>query len=165
MGRPIRPEWQFYVSPALGRRGGGKPSLEFRRARSAICAGIEPSTDRLRRTRTIFDGCPCRKSNPDILMVLMNEITAAYPATAIHVVLNNLNTHEPKEQVQRDIAPCGGSTPPAPASRFGLGGVFSPGPKSSTLPRVKIAFRGFVTCPAGPLEYAHLTTVSLHRAR
>jgi hypothetical protein len=123
MGRPIRPEWQFYVSPVLGRRGGGKHSLEFRRG-------------------TIFDGCPCRKSNPDILMVFMNEITAAYSVTAIHVVLdnlnthepNNLNTHEPKEELQREISPCGGSNPPAPAMHSGLGGVFSPERESVHIP-------------------------------
>jgi hypothetical protein len=111
----LGPSGSFTSALRWAGAAGGKHSLEFRRARYAICADIEPSTDRLRRTRTIFDGCPCRKSNPDILMVFMNEITAAYPATAIHVVLDNLNTHEPKEELQREISPCGGSNPPAPA--------------------------------------------------
>jgi hypothetical protein len=63
----------------------------------------------------------------------MNEITAAYPATAIHVVLDNLNTHEPKEELQREILgrsqavrqrililPCGGS------NRSSVSGVHFP---------------------------------------
>ena len=88
-------------------------------------------------------------------MVFMNEITAAYPATAIHVVLDNLNTHEPKEELQRKILgrsqavrqrilipPCGGSNPPAPASNQALDitgiYVFSRSPFSRLFPWVTV---------------------------
>ncbi len=80
---------QGYLRLANGRALTGQSHDYKRNGTSTLFAAFEVATGKVtamhkkRRRRVEF-------------LDFMNEIVMAYPATAIHVVLDNLNTHKPK---------------------------------------------------------------------
>jgi len=81
---------QGYLKLPNGRALTGQSHDYKRHGTSTLFAAFEVATGKImtahkrRRRRVEF-------------LDFMNEIVAAYPSTAIHVVLDNLNTHKPKK--------------------------------------------------------------------
>jgi hypothetical protein len=89
---------QGYLKFPNGRALSGQSHDYKRHGTSTLFAALEVATgkvmtsDKRRRRRIEF-------------LDFMNEIAAAYPDTAIHVVLDNLNTHKPKTTAGSSVIP------------------------------------------------------------
>ena len=80
---------QGYLKFPNGRALSGQSHDYKRHGTSALFAALEVATGKVMTAHK-------RRRRRIKFLDFMNEIAAAYPDTAIHVVLDNLNTHKPK---------------------------------------------------------------------
>lgn len=80
---------QGYLKLPNGRTLTGHSHDYKRNGTSTLFAAFEAATGKVRAMHK-------KRRRRVEFLEFMNEIAAAYPATAIHVVLDNLNTHKPK---------------------------------------------------------------------
>jgi hypothetical protein len=80
---------QGYLKFPNGRALSGQSHDYKRHGTSTLFAALEAATGQVMTAHK-------RRRRRIEFLEFMNEIVAAYPDTAIHVVLNNLNTHKPK---------------------------------------------------------------------
>ena len=78
------------LSEAPERPRADRPQPRLRRnGTTTLFAAFEVATGRLRRRTS-------RRRRRIEFLGFMNDVVAGHPGTAIHVVLDNLNTHKPK---------------------------------------------------------------------
>src|SRR3984893_8890164 len=80
---------QGYLKFPNGRALSGQSHDHKRHGTSTLFAALEVATGKIMTAHK-------RRRRRIEFLDFMNEIAAAYPDTAIHVVLDNLNTHKPK---------------------------------------------------------------------
>jgi transposase len=80
---------QGYLKFPNGRALSGQSHDYKRHGTSTLFAALEVTTGKVMTAHK-------RRRRRIEFLDFMNEIAAAYPATAIHVILDNLNTHKPK---------------------------------------------------------------------